>query len=78
MKALKKIDQFYYFLAIALVVVSAVAIVGMRSIFEAARTAGQVDEALLQSSVPHVDKLLLESAINKINNKEIVPLDLKD
>lgn len=78
MKVLSKIDRFYYFLSLLLIVLAVVVIISVRGIFEAARISGEVEEDLLSSTVPHVDRVLLDEALNKVNNRNIVPLDLKE
>jgi len=61
---------------IALIILAAMVIITLRTIFSSLTLAGQVDEALFQASTPRIDKTTIDNAIEIIDKKTIVPLDL--
>ena len=77
MKALPRIDRFYYTFGAVLVVLAVLVTISLRGIFSAVRLAGDIDESLLDSSLPRIDKEKVESALEAISTREIQKLDLK-
>lgn len=76
MKNLAKIDRFYYLFGVALIILAAMVIITLRTIFSSLTLAGQVDEELFQASTPRINKTTIDTATAFVENKTIVPLDL--
>ena len=77
MRALLRIDRFYYVFGAILLVLAVLAIVSLRGIFSSVRLAGDIEESLLDSSLPRIDKEKVEKALDAISSREIQKLDLK-
>lgn len=76
MRALIRIDRFYYFFGAVVIILAVIAIVSLRGIFSSLKVAGEIDESLLESSSPRIDKEKIELAIETVTSKEIKKLDL--
>jgi len=71
-------DRFYLYAGISLIPLAVMVIIVARGIFGALATAGQVDEALLDSSNPRIEQAQLDGAYKKTVESEFVPLDLRE
>ncbi len=77
MNNLKKIDRFYIILAIVMLFMSFLVVITFRGIFSSLDTAREVDEELLDSLTPKLDKVSLDKAQELIDRKGET-LDLRE
>lgn len=50
--------------------------VSLRIVFSAITKAGEIDNNLLNSTAPRLDKNLIDKAIESVENRDYAPLDL--
>jgi hypothetical protein len=77
MKNLTKIDRFYGVVAIVFTILAGIVLFTARGLFSAMNKERDVDQSLLNSKEVRVSKQSLDQALDAINKKEVVPLDLK-
>lgn len=51
-------------------------IIVLRGIFSAVAATGEIDESLLRSETPRIDRAKIDKAIEIVNTREYTPLDL--
>lgn len=73
MKAFTKIDRFWLFLILVMLILVILGFFTLRGIFSAVNTAGKLDEQLMTET--HVNQAGLDEAYEAIFNKKELPLD---
>jgi hypothetical protein len=76
MEILQRINRFYISLIVVLALLALLAIISLRGVFSAISLASQVDDSLLNSTVPRVNTGKIDEAINSVGADDFVPLDL--
>jgi hypothetical protein len=77
MKRLKEIDKFYWIFAALLLLLSALVIFVVRTMFSALTVSNQIDEEVLQKSIPHLNDDTLDAAHRSAFEQKIPSLDLR-
>lgn len=72
-----KINQFYLVLIGVGLVLAVVVVVVIRSIFGSLNKASEVDQSLLDSQNPRINKQQLDQATEFLNNRQFELLDLR-
>lgn len=72
-----KVDKFYLSFAAILIVLAVMVIFTLRTAFSAVSVASEIDESLLQTQTPRINKDKLNEALEVLGTKEILPLDLR-
>lgn len=76
MKTLPQINRFYIVVIVVLVALAVFVIVVLRGVFGAIAISGEIDDSLLGSNTPRLDKIKIERAIESVGRREPPPLDL--
>jgi len=76
MKTLVKIDRFYILFGVVLFIMAIIVIFTLRIIFSSLEIAGEINDELFQASTPHINRVKLDQAKLKYEDKKIVLLDL--
>lgn len=76
-KILAKIDRFYFVVSAVFVVLAIIIAFTAMSIFSSLAESQKIDDELLDSSIPRINKMDLDKAYKIVTEKENVPLDLK-
>ena len=77
MKIFRELDRFYFLFGTVLLILSIVVIVSLRGVFSALSTSSEIDEALLDTSLPRVNIEKVNDGLGSLSNTEPIPLDLK-
>ncbi len=75
MKVLK-IRKIYFAFAVILMLLAVLVAVSLRGAFGAIAKSGEIDEAILNSSAPRLDRDKIDKALEAIEGREYTPLDL--
>jgi hypothetical protein len=73
---LPKNRKFYGVLVGVFIALTAMVILALRGVFGAISLAGEVDEGLLGSTTPRLDRIKIDEALGSIKSREIPILDL--
>lgn len=71
-----KIDRFYIIFTVLLMALAFMVIFTLRISFSAVSVASEIDEELLQTQTPRINKDKIEQALGVLGRKERMPLDL--
>lgn len=77
MTLLQTINRFYVVMALVFIGLAVVVTISLRAVFGAIATAGEVDESLIKASTPRLDTAKIDDALNSLQAREFVPLDLR-
>ncbi len=76
MKAFKKIDKFYFLMALVLTIVAVLVVYTFRGVFSAITLANDVETEIPDTEL-RIDKTKLDAAHDVAFNKEIVKLEIR-
>lgn len=77
MKKLKKISNFYWIFAFVLMLLAVLIIFVIRTMFSSLSVSNEIDEEVLQKSIPHLNESVLDDAFTKSLEQNIPGLDLR-
>ncbi|GEM_PF-3527387 len=77
MNKAKKLDRFYLYMLVVVLVLSGLVVVTLRGIIGAITTAREIDPELLEASTPRLESSLLDRAYKFIYEKNPQRLDLR-
>lgn len=76
MRELKNISKFYLIFTFLLLLLAIMVILVVRTMFSSWSVSNQIDEEVLQNSIPHLNNGILDEAYNKTMGRSIPNLDL--
>jgi hypothetical protein len=76
MKIFQKINKFYVFLVLVLMVLSVFLAYTLNTVFSSISKAGEIDKTLLEATSPRLDKTKIDEALGVIDQRQFTPLDL--
>lgn len=72
-----KQNRFLIFTLVIALVMTTVVVISARNIFGSLNKASELDQSLLESNQPRINKVQLDKAIEFIEGRQFTPLDLR-